>query len=264
MLSRGLLAALLWLLAVEAPAQVLVSQEQVEIRLHRQSDRDLLEAENLDSLAPRHLVLDLIDPDDVLASEPLPVRVVLRPRESREVVSLTRRDPDRTFSYHLDTRIGFGDPEARVDADFVYSLPFGEDTPCRVTQGYDGPYTHQGIKALDFQMDEGTVVRAARDGVVVRVKDDSDRGGLDPSYAEDANYVDILHRDGTWATYVHLQKGGALVRVGQRVSQREEIGRSGATGQVAGPHLHFAVLRATWSGPVTLPTTFETGSGLDF
>ncbi len=263
-MSPGWVALLLWTLSVETPGQVLAIQEQVEIRLVRQPDREVLEAENLDTLAPRHVVLDLTDPENIEASEALPVRVVLRPRESRELLYLTRRDPGLTSSYHLDTRIGFGDPEARVDTDFVYSLPFPEDIPCRVTQGYDGPHTHQGIDALDFQMEEGTEIRAARGGVVVRVKDDSDRGGPDPSYVEDANYIDILHRDGTWATYAHLQKGGALVRVGQRVSQRDKIGRSGATGQVAGPHLHFCVLRATWWGPVTLPTTFETGSGLDF
>ena len=43
------------------------------------------------------------------------------------------------------------------------------------------------------------------------------------------------------ALYAHLRSEGALVRVGQRVRQGQQIGLSGNTGFTTGPHLHFAV-----------------------
>ena len=66
-------------------------------------------------------------------------------------------------------------------------------------------------------MPEGTPVHAARDGVVVGTKDDSNRGGSSKKYEWDANFVLIRHSDGTLGHYVHLQKGGVTVKVGDTV-----------------------------------------------
>ena len=138
-----------------------------------------------------------------------------------------------------------------------YLLPWEHGKKHPVGQGYFGSVTHQGIRALDFDMATGTRVCAARDGVVVAIKQDSDRGGPSPSFALEANHVDILHADGTWATYVHLKKNGALVRLGQRVKAGQVIGLSGATGQASGPHLHFCVLKASYGPqPDTVSTRF--------
>jgi murein DD-endopeptidase MepM/ murein hydrolase activator NlpD len=41
--------------------------------------------------------------------------------------------------------------------------------------------------------------------------------------------------------YAHLQEGGVLVRIGQRVRAGQQIGLSGNTGFTTGPHLHFVV-----------------------
>src|SRR5690606_150933 len=60
-------------------------------------------------------------------------------------------------------------------------------------------------------------------------------------YGGRANYVRILHADGTMALYAHLKPEGVLVRVGQRVRQGQQIALSGNTGFSTAPHLHFVV-----------------------
>jgi murein DD-endopeptidase MepM/ murein hydrolase activator NlpD len=115
----------------------------------------------------------------------------------------------------------------------------------RVAQGFGGAWSHddeQNHYAVDFVAPIGTPVFAARDGTVMQVESDFDKAGLNAEkYGGRANYVRIVHDDGTMALYAHLREGGVLVRVGQRVAKGQQIGLSGNTGFTSGPHLHFAV-----------------------
>jgi murein DD-endopeptidase MepM/ murein hydrolase activator NlpD len=147
--------------------------------------------------------------------------------------------------YRLSVRYAKGDPgSARPDADYLYVFPFEHGTKHRVTQGYNGAFSHQDAEnryALDFDFDMNTPVFAARGGLVFEVKMDSNRGGTSPSYNKDANFISVLHDDGTVGNYVHLRQGGALVSVGDRIKAGDRIGFSGNTGISSGPHLHFDV-----------------------
>ena len=107
-------------------------------------------------------------------------------------------------------------------------------------------------------MSEGTPVHAARGGVVVRVKDDSDIGGSSMRYDRWNNYVLIRHDDGTLGYYCHLQKGGVCVKPGQAVKTGQLLAHSGNTGFSSGPHLHFCVLQ-TRDGRqrVSIPVKFH-------
>ena len=64
------------------------------------------------------------------------------------------------------------------DTSYVYSLPYEKSRSFLIVQGYFGVFSHKERAALDFKMKRGTKICAARDGVVVRVKEDSDRGGM--------------------------------------------------------------------------------------
>jgi murein DD-endopeptidase MepM/ murein hydrolase activator NlpD len=102
-------------------------------------------------------------------------------------------------------------------------------------------------------------VSAARGGVVVKVRDDSDTGGSSMKFDRFNNYVLIRHPDGTLGHYCHLQKGGCVVKPGQTVETGEVIAHSGNTGFSSGAHLHFCVFK-TKDGRerVSIPVKFRT------
>ena len=148
--------------------------------------------------------------------------------------------------------------------DYVYSLPVENGFKFRVVQGYGGLFSHQSIAALDFEMPVGTPVCAARGGTIFRYRDDSDEGGIFPGYRNKANYIIIKHDDGSFGCYWHLKKNGVLVKNGY-VSEGQQIGLSGATGQVIRPHLHFSVKRVLdYQMDSFLKTRFKTSEGMVF
>ncbi|MDI9830699.1 M23 family metallopeptidase [Streptomyces sp. KAU_LT] len=97
--------------------------------------------------------------------------------------------------------------------------------------------SHTGI---DFHAASGTSVHAVGAGTVVEA-------GWGGAYG---NNVVIKMNDGTYTQYGHLSSIG--VSVGQTVTPGQQIGLSGATGNVTGPHLHFEAR-----------TTAEYGSDID-
>lgn len=169
-----------------------------------------------------------------------------------------RRGFDLSFAYAR------GNPEtARHDDEYLYVFPFAHGSKHQVTQGFNGNFTHFGENqyAVDFDLDEGTEVFAARAGRVVEIKEDSTVGGPNVQYGQHANYVLVQHADGSFGNYVHLSFNGALVEVGDYVSAGQLIGYSGNTGRSSGPHLHFDVRLPTEDGRMrSIPMRFR---GLD-
>jgi murein DD-endopeptidase MepM/ murein hydrolase activator NlpD len=90
----------------------------------------------------------------------------------------------------------------------------------------------------DFPAKEGTPVQAANSGLVVLAR---------PLFYE-GNCVIINHGQRFFTIYMHLSR--IDVREGARVVKGHQIGLSGATGRVSGPHLHF---QAEWAGSAVDP-----------
>ena len=150
------------------------------------------------------------------------------------------------------------------DTSYVYALPYDEGKTFRVIQGYFSRLTHKERAALDFNMKRGTNITAAREGVVVRAKEDGTLGGLKSKYRSHGNNIVIQHTDGSRAGYWHLQHDGALVNVGDTVKQGQVIAISGKTGYAAVPHLHFLVWRSGGGQWQQIATRFQTNKGVKY
>jgi murein DD-endopeptidase MepM/ murein hydrolase activator NlpD len=150
------------------------------------------------------------------------------------------------------------------DTSYVYALPYEAGTKHRIIQGYFGPFSHKERAALDFKMKRGTKILAAREGVVVRVKEDGDRGGWNKKYRPYGNNIVIQHPDGSRSGYWHLQFNGALVSVGDTVQKGQVIALSGKTGYTATPHLHFLVWRSSGGQWQQIATRFQTSGGIKY
>jgi murein DD-endopeptidase MepM/ murein hydrolase activator NlpD len=150
------------------------------------------------------------------------------------------------------------------DTSYVYALPFEKGKSFRVIQGYFSRMTHKERAALDFNMKRGTNITAAREGMVVRVKEDGTKGGLNKKYRPDGNNIVIQHADGSRAGYWHLQHNGALVNVGDTVKKGQAIALSGKTGYAAVPHLHFLVWRSGGGQWQQVATRFQTSKGIKY
>jgi murein DD-endopeptidase MepM/ murein hydrolase activator NlpD len=197
------------------------------------------------TFASRTAKLEFIT-ENIKASKKVPEFIIMKDNKKHVLANLTPIDPKKPISlkYNIVTNI-VGDFKEKAD-DYVYALPFEAGKSFKLIQSFNGSFTHNTKDtnfALDFKMPEGTPIYAARDGVVIEVRDSFTKGGKDKSLEDKANRIYVEHSDGSYAVYQHLKNKGALVKEGQRVKRGEKIGLSGFTGYADVPHLHFAILK---------------------
>ncbi|MFJ9928603.1 Murein DD-endopeptidase MepM and murein hydrolase activator NlpD, contain LysM domain [Streptomyces misionensis] len=108
--------------------------------------------------------------------------------------------------------------------------------------------SHTGI---DFHAATGTPVHAVGVGTVVST-------GWGGAYG---NQIVIRMADGMYTQYGHLSSIG--VTVGQQVTAGQQIGLSGATGNVTGPHLHFEARTSPDYGSDVDPVAYLRNHGVN-
>lgn len=116
--------------------------------------------------------------------------------------------------------------------------------------GQPGSWSKGYHTGQDFAVPSGTAVRAVGPGRVVTA-------GYGRSYGYE---VVIRHPDGRYTQYAHLSR--IDVSPGQSVSGGQRIARSGATGRVTGPHLHFEVRTTPYFGSDVDPLVYLRGHGV--
>lgn len=120
-------------------------------------------------------------------------------------------------------------PAAQAAAVTGFSLPVSGatvGTPYHLAGSMWSSGYHTGV---DFVVPTGTSLKAVAAGTVVSA-------GWGGAYG---NQVVIKLNDGYYAQYAHLSQ--LSVSAGQTVTAGQQIGLSGATGNVTGPHLHFEI-----------------------
>src|SRR6266581_6476336 len=245
--------------ANESPATIASQTKTVNVTTRRDGDVTHFYVEN-NELCEVTMTFEM-GLQNLKGSTDFPCTVTLPPRRVTEAFTVAPRNPGEKWEYTYTNYYKLGSQSAKHDDSYVYQLPYAAGSAFRVTQGYNGSFSHTGSNkyAIDWQMPEGTPVYAARGGMVIKVKDESDTGGASIKYDPYNNYVLIRHDDGTLAHYCHLQKGGCRVRPGQVVLAGELIAHSGNTGFSSGPHLHFCVFK-TKNGREreSIPVKFKT------
>ncbi|MEU6257260.1 LysM peptidoglycan-binding domain-containing M23 family metallopeptidase [Streptomyces sp. NPDC047043] len=106
---------------------------------------------------------------------------------------------------------------------------------------------HTGV---DFVVPTGTSLKAVGAGTVVSA-------GWGGAYG---NQVVIKLADGYYAQYGHLSQ--LSVSAGQTVTEGQQIGLSGATGNVTGPHLHFEIRTTPNYGSDVDPVAYLRSKGV--
>jgi murein DD-endopeptidase MepM/ murein hydrolase activator NlpD len=84
-------------------------------------------------------------------------------------------------------------------------------------------------RGTDFRAKTGTPVHASNSGIVRLAK----------NLFYSGNIVIVDHGKGVFTNYAHLSKIQAVA--GQHVARGDQLGLSGSTGRVSGPHLHWGV-----------------------
>ncbi len=147
-------------------------------------------------------------------------RHVTLSKKNLQRVKREKKEIQRIFSSGSDTRHWFGS----------FRRPLASDTTSsygtrRLFNGQHRSY-HRGT---DFRANVGTPVYASNSGIVRLAK----------NLFYSGNIVIVDHGMGVFTNYAHLSK--IQVVAGQVIASGHQIGLSGASGRVSGPHLHWAV-----------------------
>ena len=219
------------------------AQDSIQLKIYRENvgKTYVLYADN-DEYAP--VSVEYSFTSENMSSSAKDKSVTVIPAQSKKflLTELQNIDPKRGTRFNYTVYYVLGDVNVDFkEKDIPYTLPFAKHKKHSVYQGYNGQFSHQNAKSIDFSLQNGEQVFAAREGTIVQVIINNTKNCFTKDCAKFNNKITILHNDGTLAEYVHLKQNGSVVKIGEHVSQGQLIGYSGNTGWSKGPHLHFSV-----------------------
>lgn len=196
------------------------------------------------------------------------LRMVVPAASDVPTLSMRQVSSQRRSSYQWEARSVFGDPAAQHLPKRPYLLPIPANKNFRFSQVFLGAATHAGNVqseyAVDIPMPVGTAIHAARSGIIMDVAGDFFEGGVSEGMMEQANYVCVLHDDGTMAIYAHLELETVKFPIGKRIERGQVLALSGNTGFSSGPHLHFAIQKNFGMELRSIPFEYEGIDGKPF
>jgi murein DD-endopeptidase MepM/ murein hydrolase activator NlpD len=166
-------------------------------------------------------------PQRMVAAEPAQVTPAAR------VVTPTQPEPEQTSKSAASEPMGS-------------AVGFRWPVRGRVVAGFGPKPTGQQNDGINLAVPEGTPIKAADDGVVAYAGNELKGYG---------NLVLVRHANGFVTAYAHASE--LMVKRGDQVKRGQVIAKSGQTGNVASPQLHFEIRKG--STPVD-PMQYLTGA----
>lgn len=147
----------------------------------------------------------------------VPPKKVVPPKSEHKRIAREQKELGEVYSKFKEERLW---TKFKAPSDNVLTSDYGS------RRVYNGIHynVHQGV---DYRAPTGTPIYSAAEGEVVLSKDLYFSG----------NTVILSHGYGLFTVYMHMSK--LVVKKGDRVTLRQELGKSGATGRASGPHLHW-------------------------
>ncbi|MEU5103889.1 transglycosylase family protein [Streptomyces sp. NPDC021354] len=141
-------------------------------------------------------------------------------------------------------------PAAKPATGSGFTAPVSGISPTTAYRAAGSSWSSGHHTGIDFPVGIGTSVKAVSTGQVVSA-------GWADAYGYE---VVIRHPDGRYSQYAHLSQ--LSVRAGQQVSGGQQVGRSGSTGNVTGPHLHFEIRTGPGYGSDINPLAYLRSHGV--
>ncbi|MEU1437224.1 transglycosylase family protein [Streptomyces sp. NPDC005786] len=170
-----------------------------------------------------------------------------KPKQTQQAQPKPRKtESHKTESHKTGTRKTEAPRTAEKHSGLSAPVAARTGTPYHQAGSWSSGY-HTGV---DFPVPTGTSVKAVGSGTVVSA-------GWGGAYGYQ---IVIRHGDGKYSQYAHLSS--LLVRSGQHVGGGQRIARSGSTGNVTGPHLHFEVRTGPGYGSDIDPLAYLRAGGV--
>jgi murein DD-endopeptidase MepM/ murein hydrolase activator NlpD len=227
---------------VVAPGQTLMS-------IARRYHKPLTEIAAANKIPPHTLVKigdRIVIPGKLVAAKPVPTviaspKLQAPPRATGTVVaqSLASAEPSST------ARVATAGLQATADASATASTgapTFRWPVRGRVITGFGPKPNGQHSDGIDLAVPEGTAVRASEDGVVAYAGSELKGYG---------NLILVRHANGFVTAYAHASE--IMVKRNDEVRRGQVIAKSGQSGSVTSPQLHFEIRKG--SAPVD-PTQY--------
>ncbi|MCP9767233.1 M23 family metallopeptidase [Lacihabitans sp. LS3-19] len=154
---------------------------------------------------------------------------------------------DYDFTYNNFTISNFVDQNANSDPegdDDVREPEWIDDYNCgkRTYDGHDAEDIGLFPFAWRMMDNESVQIVAAAPGIILTKRTGNFDKNCEWAGAGNANYVSLLHDDGTITNYYHMKNGSVTSKSeDDRVEEGEYLGLVGSSGRSTGPHLHFSV-----------------------
>jgi len=177
------------------------------------------------------------------------------PKQEAPKASTAKAAAPKTSSSAKSSTAGSSTAKSSDSASSAVASSSGYTAPVnsRITTGYGvagSSWSSGHHTGVDFPVSTGTSVKSIAGGTVVSA-------GWGGAYG---NEVVIKHADGKYSQYAHLSS--ISVSAGQTVTAGQQIGLSGATGNVSGPHLHFEVRTGPAYGSDIDPVAYLASHGV--